>query len=142
MQSFYSLGVMIKHEKDSDMTTCRICGLTYVPSEPDDQKIHAEEHKNLASGVQPRKVRDFYKAFGWAIAHNDGGLERLKNEDPELGKLLVVYSWWNRALQNGIPTKDFDAYMHAHLAYADALVSCQGQVEALAAIRKWERYAG
>ncbi|EOU3954029.1 C2H2-type zinc finger protein [Raoultella sp. HC6] len=124
------------------MTTCRICGLTYVPDEPGDQKIHAEEHKKLASGVQPRKVRDFSKAFGWAVAHNDGGIERLKNEDPELGKLVVVYSWWSRALQNGVPTKDFDAYMNAHLAFADSLVSREGEVEARAGIAKWGRYDG
>lgn len=125
------------------MTTCRICGLNYVPSEPDDVKYHADEHKKLASGVQPLKVRDFSKAFGWAIAHNDGGLERLKSHyDPELGKLVIAYSWWSRALANGVPVKDFDAYMNAHLALADSLVSGKGESQARSAIQKWERYAG
>lgn len=124
------------------MTTCRICGMLYDPSDADDKKYHAAEHKKLASGIQPRKVRDFSKAFGWAVAHNDGGVERLKNEDPELGKLVVVYSWWNRALQNGVPQKDFDAYMNAHLAFVDSLVSREGEVEARAGIAKWGRYDG
>lgn len=124
------------------MTTCRICGMLYDSSDADDKKYHAAEHKKLASGLQPRKVRDFSKAFGWAVAHNDGGVERLKNQDPELGKLVVVYSWWNRALQNGVPTKDFDAYMNAHLAFADSLVSGEGEIEARAGIAKWGRYDG
>jgi hypothetical protein len=55
--------------------TCRICGLLYVSSLVEDQKTHAAIHKKLASGSQPQKVRDFSKAFGWAVAHNDGGLE-------------------------------------------------------------------
>lgn len=124
------------------MTTCRICGFTYVPSVPEDEKRHIEIHKKLASGVQPQKVRDFSKDCGWAVAHNDGGIERLKNKDPELGKLVVVYSWWNRALQNGVPKSHFDAYMDAHLVFADSLVSGEGEIEARAGIKKWERYAG
>ncbi|HBV5776096.1 TPA: hypothetical protein MD191_005690 [Klebsiella pneumoniae] len=133
---------MIKLKKDSDMITCRICGMVYDHSDADDKKHHAAWHKKLASGIQPRKVRDFSKAFGWAVAHNDGGVERLKNEDPELGKLVVVYSWWSRALQNGVPQKDFDAYMNAHLAFADSLVSREGEVEARAGIAKWGRFDG
>ena len=72
--------------------TCRICGLLYVSSLVEDQKTHAAIHKKLASGSQPQKVRDFSKAFGWAVAHNDGGLERMKDQhDPELGKLVVAF---------------------------------------------------
>ena len=62
--------------------------------------------------------------------------------DPELGKLVVAFSWWSRALSNGVPEKDFDRYMDAHLAFADSLVSGIGQAEARAAIQKWERFAG
>ncbi|MCS6017320.1 hypothetical protein LNN96_23055, partial [Klebsiella pneumoniae subsp. pneumoniae] len=61
---------MIKLKKDSDMITCRICGMVYDHSDTDDKKHHAAWHKKLASGIQPRKVRDFSKAFGWAVAHN------------------------------------------------------------------------
>ncbi len=123
--------------------TCRICGLLHDPSDEEDQKIHAVIHKKFARGSQPIKVRDFSKAFGWAVAFNDGGLERIKDHyDPELGKLVVAFSWWSRALSNGVPEKDFDRYMNAHLAFADSLVSGAGEVEARAAIRKWEQFAG
>lgn len=44
--------------------------------------------------------------------------------------------------KNSVPEKDFDRYMDAHLAFADSLVSGVDQVEARAAIQKWERYAG
>ncbi|EPH7217905.1 hypothetical protein ACS3L2_000581 [Serratia marcescens] len=125
------------------MTTCDICGMNYVKEDADDRKIHADEHKKLAKGVLPYKVREFIKAFGFAVAHNDGGLTRLQGSyDPEIGKLVVAFSWWNRALSQGIPVKDFDAYMKAHLQFADSLVSGEGEKEARAAIKKWERYAG
>ncbi len=124
-------------------STCRICGLLYVPSLEEDRKTHAARHKKLARGSQPQMVRDFSKAFGWAVAFNDGGLDRLKTDyDPELGKLVVVYSWWSRALANGVPEKDFDLYMNAHLTFADSLVSSVGEAEARTGIKKWEQYAG
>ncbi|CAI8904560.1 hypothetical protein EMIT0357P_30528 [Pseudomonas marginalis] len=62
--------------------------------------------------------------------------------DPELGKLVVAFSWWSRALSNGVPEKDFDRYMEAHLAFADSLVSGVGEKAARVAIKKWEQYAG
>ncbi|WP_223554391.1 C2H2-type zinc finger protein [Pseudomonas sp. BF-R-01] len=124
-------------------STCRICGLLYVPSLEEDRKAHAAIHKKYARGSQPQKVRDFSKAFGWAVAFNDGGLERMNGEhDPELGKLVVAFSWWSRALANGVPEKDFDRYMDAHLAFADSLVSGVGVAAARTTIQKWERFAG
>ncbi|MHC5175904.1 hypothetical protein [Serratia rhizosphaerae] len=125
------------------MALCNICGMMYAEDDADDRKIHADEHKKLAKGVLPYKVREFIKAAGFAVAHNDGGLTRLQNsENREIGKLVVAFSWWNRALSQGIPTKEFDAYMKAHLQFADALVSRKGEAEARIAIKKWERYAG
>lgn len=123
------------------MTTCKICGMMYAEDEADDCKLHANEHKKLAKGVLPYKVREFIKEFGYAVAHNNGGVTRLQNRyDPEIGKLVVAFSLWNRALSQGIATKDFDAYMKAHLQFADSLVSGEGEQEARAAIKKWERY--
>lgn len=127
---------------------CRICGAMYDLSYEDDIKAHKALHKKLASGVQPRKIREFSKAFGWAVACNDGGLERLKsdyqNSDPEIGKLAVAFSWWNRALDYGVPVKDFDSYMEAHLKFIDVLSSENNDEEpnARRAIKKWEKFAG
>ena len=127
---------------------CRICGAMYDLSYEDDIKAHKALHKKLASGVQPRKVREFSKAFGWAVACNDGGLERLQGEyddsDSEIGKLAVAFSWWNRALDYGVPVKDFDSYMDAHLKFIDVLASenSDGEANARLAIKKWERFAG
>ena len=125
------------------MTTCNICGMTYAEDDADDRKTHAAEHKKLAKGVLPYKVREFMKGFGYAVAHNDGGIDRLKNHyDPEIGKLVIAFSWWSRALSQGAPAKDFDAYMNAHLQFADSLVTGNGEQEARRAIKKWEQYAG
>lgn len=127
---------------------CRICGLIYDLSTESDIEAHKAIHKKLASGVQPRKVREFSKAFGWAVACDDGGLDRLKsdymNSDPEIGKLAVAFSWWNRALDYGVPLKDFDSYMADHLKFIDVLASKNSDEEKKAriAIKKWERFAG
>lgn len=124
---------------------CRVCGLHFVPSELEDRTVHRETHADLARGGMPQKIRDFSKAFGWAVAHNDGGLERLKDRyDPELGKVVVAYSWWSRARSNGAQESDFDDFMTAHLNYVDALVANNAdQITASAkAIKPWERFAG
>ena len=125
------------------MATCRICGFNYVETDADDRKQHAGVHKKLATGIQPRIVRDFYKAYGWAVAHNDGGLKRLsERDDSELGKLAIVYSWWNRALQNNVPQKEFDAYMKAHLEFVDAKVSGKDLDKAYSNIQRWGQFDG
>lgn len=132
-------------DNNNGTATCRICGVLFVPSDPNDRAIHKKAHLDLARGGMPQMVRDFSKAFGWAVAHNDGGLDRLKGRyDPELGKLVVAFSWWSRARSNGASEKDFDVFMSAHLRFADALVANdQKQVDdAARAIKPWERYAG
>jgi hypothetical protein len=117
--------------------------LTYAQDDAGDRRIHRKRHEEMAKGSMPQQVRDFSKAFGWAVAHNDGGLESLKNiYKPELGKLVVAYSWWSRARTNGAEERDFDAFMNAHLAFSDALVTGEGIEEASSAIKKWERFAG
>jgi hypothetical protein len=126
-------------------TECRICGLHLVPSDPGDKILHRKRHTDLARGGVPQKIRDFSKAFGWAVAHNNGGLEKLKDRyDPELGKLVVAYSWWSRARSNGAPERDFDAYMTAYLKYVDALVSDDAEqiIASAKAIQPWEQFAG
>lgn len=123
------------------MCICNICGLSYDPTSLDDQIIHKNEHKKLATGIQPRIVREFCKSYGWAVAHNNS----VNNpHDPEIGKLVVVYSWWNRTLENGVQKKDFDSYMSAYLKLADALVSGNllEEEKARKETKKWEKYAG
>src|SRR6185312_6467534 len=95
--------------KPGGLTACRICRGGFVDSLPEDRAEHRKEHKRLAEGGAPLVVREFLKKFGWAVAHNDGGLDRLKGENsPEDGKLAVVYSWWMRARLNGCAPSDFD----------------------------------
>jgi len=116
--------------------------MTYAEEFPEDRKLHAAAHKKLAKGILPKHIREFMKQAGYAVAHNDGGLDRMKGTDAELGKLAVAFSWWHRALDYGASTKDFDAYMKAHLQFADSLVTGTGEQEARRAIKKWEQYAG
>ncbi len=59
-----------------------------------------------------------------------------------LTSLLYFFSWWSRALANGVPEKDFDPYMNAHLTLADSLVGGVREAEARTGIKRWEQYAG
>ncbi|MCA8050737.1 hypothetical protein LGM95_29645 [Burkholderia arboris] len=137
---------MLKRESpNSTLVTCRICRMTFVTSETDDVRAHKSEHKALAKGALPKVVREMLKGFGWAIAHSDGGLERLKDHySAEDGTLAVAYAWWSRALLRGVSTAEFDEYMAAHIHYADALAN-RGVIsieDAGRAIKRWEGYAG
>ncbi|MBN3729486.1 hypothetical protein [Burkholderia sp. Tr-20390] len=137
--------MLIRSSPDSTSATCRICRKTFVTDNADDVRAHHDEHKALAKGAMPLVIREMLKGFGYAIAHNDGGLDRLKDcYTAEDGTLAVAYSWWSRALTHGVPTADFDDYMAAHIHYADALTGRTGVPieEAGRAIKRWERYAG
>ena len=125
------------------MTTCRICGMLYDPSDADDKKYHAAEHKKLASGIQPRKVRDDFLRLSAGLslittAVLSGSRMKIQN----LEKLVVVYSWWNRALQNGVPQKDFDVYMNAHLAFADSWLAAKEKLRLALVSRNGEDSTG
>ena len=126
---------------------CRVCGLRFVPGDPGDRKIHKEDHRKLARGGLPFEVREFMKGFGWAVARNDGGIDRLKGkqrgQDRELGKLAVLYAWWARARMKGIDEGEFDEYMAAYLRFIDAIVERNAEKDKQAgnAIKRWEKYA-
>ena len=124
---------------------CRICGLNFVPDSEEDRDIHEREHRKIICGGMPLKVREFLKAFGWAVAHNDGGIERQKDKwSQEAGKRAVVFAWWTRALSHGIPENDCERFMAAHFAFVDAMVSYDEEEinKAQKAIKPWEKYAG
>src|SRR5215475_8623601 len=46
---------------------CRICGLGYVPEEPEDVEFHVKKHEAILKGGLPLDVRNFLKAWGWAV---------------------------------------------------------------------------
>jgi len=124
---------------------CRICGLNFSPESEDDQKRHDHDHRQIIRGGWPLHIREFLKAFGWAVAHNDGGIERQKDLwDQETGKRAVIFAWWTRAISHGVPENDFEPFMAAHFAFVDAMVSHDEQQieEARKAIKRWEKYAG
>jgi hypothetical protein len=124
---------------------CRVCGLHFVPEEADDRNRHREDHEKLARGGLPLEVREFLKAFGWAVAHNDGVIDRIKDrQDREVGKLAVAFSWWSRARMNGAKESDFDKYMAAHLKFIDAEIEGDEKEfeQASIEIKQWEKYAG
>lgn len=41
---------------------CRICGLGYVPEEPEEVKLHAKKHRAILRGGLSLEVRNFLKA--------------------------------------------------------------------------------
>ena len=102
----------------------------------------------LSVRALPIGVREFIKTFGWAVAFNDGGIERLKErlneEDRETAKRTVVFAYWTRALSYGVPENDFEQFMEAYFAFVDAKVAGdETEMEtAMAAIKRWEKYAG
>lgn len=135
----------VMHTRSEGLDVCRICRGSFVDSLAEDRAAHREEHKKLAQGGMPLAVREFLKMFGWAVAHNDGGIERAKDQvDSETGKLAVAYSWWIRAHLSGCPVSDFDPFMKAHLTFIDSMVSNdKGAIsKASKAIEPWERFAG
>ncbi|WP_458726018.1 hypothetical protein [Pseudomonas gregormendelii] len=127
--------------------TCRICGffMCRLRRLKKSEKTSTAISKKASAAdrlSRPQKVRDFSKAFGWAVAHNDGGLERMKDQhDPELGKLVVAFSWWSRALSNGVQVKDLTVTwrLTLHLPIHSWVYSVD---KTSAAIKKWERFAG
>jgi hypothetical protein len=127
---------------------CRICGLNFIPDSAEDKERHEHEHRVLVCGALPIDVRELMKTFGWAIAFNDGGIERLKEKwnerDQEIGKRAVIFAWWTRALSYGIPENDFEDFMSAHFAFVDAKVAREGERlrQSSEAIKRWEKYAG
>ena len=129
----------------SGRVECRICGLQFVPDLEEDREIHKSEHRRLVWGGLPLQVRELLKEFGWAVAHNDGGIDRLKGKwKPEIGKRAVVFSWWTRAVSRGVPENDFERFMAAHFAFVDAMVSGEEVriKEAAKHVKPWEGYAG
>ncbi len=132
-------------DKGGGIVECRVCGLNFVPDSEEDREHHEHEHRLIVCGGVPLGVREFLKAFGWAVAHNDGGIERLKDRwEPEIGKRAVVFAYWMRALSNGIPENDCDRFMAAQFAFVDARVSGNEQqfLKASKAIEPWEKYGG
>ena|ERR1035437_1060489 len=132
-------------KKPGGTVECRVCGLNFVPDSEEDRERHEFEHRRIICGGVPLGVRGFLKAFGWAVAHNDGGIERQKDRwKPEVGKRAVVFAWWMRALSNGIPENDCDRFMAAQFAFVDAMVSGDQELldKASKAIKPWEKYAG
>jgi len=132
-------------QNQSGSVECRICGLTFVPESKEDQETHEHEHRVLICGGLPLKVREFLRSFGWAVAHNDGGIERqIGQSEQEIGKRAVVFGYWGRALANGIPENDFNKFMAAHFAFVDAHILRDERLVEIAskAIKPWEKYAG
>lgn len=133
---------IIRDERGS--AACRICGLHFVVDSEDDQRQHREMHQELKRGSLPVQVREILKGIGWAIAHNDGGIERLKARtwEREDGKRSVAFAWWARARENGIKDSEFEPFMAACLRLIDAHVEGdQARIEAAQqALSPWGRY--
>jgi hypothetical protein len=126
---------------------CRICGLGYVPEEPEDVKLPAKKHRAILKGGLPLEVRNFLKAWGWAAAYGNSLQDTLYTasfRESELGKQAVVFAWWCRARANGLRDADFEPFMQAHFAFVDAKAEQNPDKIRTAAqsIRRWEKYAG
>lgn len=133
---------------------CRICELHYIIGSSNDSAIHREEHALILKGGLPKEIRELVKETGWALAHNDGGVQRLLRswsseedilpEKQEIGKRAVAFAMWCRARENGLPDADFEAYMYDHLHFIDVHVQNDrvATEQAAKTIQKWEKYGG
>lgn len=122
---------------------CRICGLKFLPELEEDREHHEHEHRRILAGGLPYDIREFIKKAGWAAAKCEDGVQGdAARRAQEIAKRAVVFSYWSRAIANGIPENDLEAYMAAHFAFVDATVAGdEVQVaEANDAISRWYKY--
>jgi hypothetical protein len=120
---------------------CRICGLMFLPEVEEDRERHEYEHRRIIFGGLPYEVREFMKSAAWDALR---GKEVLDEGTRERAKRTLVFAWWMRAVSNGIPENDFQAYMEAQFARLDAEID--DDKEALqrteGIMDRWQKYGG
>ncbi len=116
---------------------CRVCGAFYLSMPNDDDiKQHCKIHKNIRQGVYPYNVREFMKEIAWAMLEGDGEEIILStHHDKEELKRIVVYAWWEREREKGMPDYEFDDFVLDYMDYLDARLS--GNEEELKIVKKF-----
>ena len=129
----------------SGIVECRICGFKFVPGQEEegDAELHQNEHWKIICGGLPYDIREFLKKAAWQAAECEDGVQGdYARRQQEIAKRAVAFSYWARAISNGIPENEFEAYMAAHLAFADASASDdkKQREEASAVMNRWRKY--
>lgn len=116
---------------DNEIKAHKLLGSLYTNA-PED-KDHVKKYLTLAAnGAFPYVIREMMKHYAYQILGSDSTSEQEKHE----AKLLICYSWWARALEGGIPKKNFEQYMYEHLEHLDHKHTDDGVME------KWKKYGG
>ena len=130
-------------QKGDGIVECRICGLTFFPHLQEDRERHEHQHRRILSGGWPYQIREFIKRAAHDVLRHkveaEGGSA---SRQQEIAKRALALAWWARAISNGIPENDLEAFMAAHLASLDARQSGDKyQLEqANEAMTKWQKY--
>ena len=127
----------------SGSVECRICGLKFLPELEEDQEQHGLEHLRILSGGLPYDLREFIKRAAWQAAECEDGVQGDSGRrQQEIAKRTVAFSYWARAISNGIPENEFEPYMAAILAFVDATIAeDEDQIdEANDALVRWRKY--
>ncbi len=135
------------HDDGSRILECRVCGNWYIPRPPDKEIIeHSKSHRAIRAGAYPYKIREFMKQIAWA-AYDSKDKTTIniasRSYDSNNIKRVIVYAWWARAKQSGIPDKAFDDYILDYMDYLDIKESGDQagllQIQALVD-KRWGKY--
>jgi len=132
-----------QYEHDAGIVECRICGLKFLPNLEEDRQLHEQEHWRIICGGLPYEIREFIKRAAWdVLRHRQATDNDYARTQREIAKRAVVFAWWAKAVSNGIPENQFEAYMAGHLAFMDATISGdREQIEdANDLIACWQKY--
>src|SRR5437764_9046015 len=99
---------------------CRICGLKFCPDLEEEREHHEKAHRRIIAGGLPYEVREFIKRAAHNVLRETHGVEDASaSQAREIAKRTLDYARCARAISNGIPENEFEAYMAAHLLSLD-----------------------
>jgi len=116
----------IRHETKGEFKFCRVCGKFYL-STPDESDIigHCKLHRAIRDGAYPYEIREFMKQMAWLKLGNDKPTVEIStsHKDDDAMKRVIVYAWWAREREAGLPNTEFDDYILDYMDYLDARFS-------------------
>ena len=105
---------------------CRVCGMLHLAApEESDIKEHSRLHKAIRQGAYPYDIREFMKQMAWAMLGSDKPSVQIRprNNNKDLLKRVIVYAWWAREKETGMPDTEFEDFVLDYMDYVDTSFS-------------------